>query len=413
MLLNNRYPKEEILGRNCRFLQGKHTDPKTVQAIRDAIKAGSKLEIELLNYRKDGIPFLNGFCMLPLHETGKRDGKVMYFLAIQKNVTVIVNPWRAPINRWTVPEVCMWLDKNGGGSYAKGFLQRDVNGAMLENMSLELLEQCGVVLTSEQNRILRLLQNEKALRVARGEQYGVGDANDPSMDDSTSMQSVSASQSRHDISRSEAGNSRVIQLDDEDESLSEASNYKNSSKTPDTTASMRTKGKTARKTVLQATFRNDLRPTVNIIVSSASTNIQELRRVLRKKTGRKFEVQSMQAPEGLTSKLQILLEPTLEGLDLLNFAVLDGIVDPILVTDNLGIIVFANDAAWSTFSFGDDPVDTYILDHLKTSVNKIDFVRDLRSNKLAVTTKDASKFTATFNPVTIGKCKLFVWAFVP
>lgn len=82
------YPKEEILGRNCRFLQGKHTDPKTVQAIRDALKDGSKLELELLNYRKDGIPFLNGFCMLPLHETGKRDGKVMYFLAIQKNVTV-------------------------------------------------------------------------------------------------------------------------------------------------------------------------------------------------------------------------------------------------------------------------------------------------------------------------------------
>ncbi len=77
--------------------KGKYTDPKSVQRIRDAIKAGTKCELELLNYRKDGTPFLNGFCMLPLHENGKKDGKVAYFLAIQKNVTVIVNPWRAPI----------------------------------------------------------------------------------------------------------------------------------------------------------------------------------------------------------------------------------------------------------------------------------------------------------------------------
>jgi PAS domain S-box-containing protein len=83
------YTKDEILGRNCRFLQGKHTDPKHVQSIRDAIRTGTRLEIDLLNYRKDGTPFINGFCMLPLHENGKTDGKIGFFLAIQKNVTVL------------------------------------------------------------------------------------------------------------------------------------------------------------------------------------------------------------------------------------------------------------------------------------------------------------------------------------
>ena len=304
----------------------------------------------------------------------------------------------------------MWLDKNGGGSYAKGFLQRDVSGAMLETMSLDLLQQCGVVLTAEQNRIMRLLQNEKALRVARGEQYGVtGDMGDPSLDDSTSMQSMSVS-SRHDVSI--ADNSKIIQLDDDDESLSEANAYKSSTKTPKTGGKKVTSG-TARKTIVTATFNRDNRPPVNIIVSSASTNIQELRRVLRKKTGRKFEVQSMKAPDGLTSKLAIVLEPTLEGLDLLNFAVLDGLSDPVLVTDNLGIIVFANDPSWTAMSFSDDPVDTYILKHVKMPVSKLDYVRELRSNKMQVTlTHDESKWTTTFNPVTLGKCKLHVWNFV-
>ncbi len=80
-----------------------------MQKIRDAIRTGTKLEVDLLNYRKvmpcpyhsdlsfflppfffqDGTPFINGFCMFPLHEKGERNGKIGFFIAIQKNVTVI------------------------------------------------------------------------------------------------------------------------------------------------------------------------------------------------------------------------------------------------------------------------------------------------------------------------------------
>src|SRR3990167_726076 len=50
-----RYPKEHIIGKNCRFLQGKLTNKSTVQSIRTAVDNGQPLEVEILNYRRDGI----------------------------------------------------------------------------------------------------------------------------------------------------------------------------------------------------------------------------------------------------------------------------------------------------------------------------------------------------------------------
>lgn len=48
------YPKEDIIGRNCRF-------PATVGKIRAAVKGGESLDVEILNYRRDGTAFWNRF----------------------------------------------------------------------------------------------------------------------------------------------------------------------------------------------------------------------------------------------------------------------------------------------------------------------------------------------------------------
>ena len=53
------YRKEEIEGRNCRFLQGKDTDPADVKKIREGINKKEPVSVCLLNYRKDGSSFLN------------------------------------------------------------------------------------------------------------------------------------------------------------------------------------------------------------------------------------------------------------------------------------------------------------------------------------------------------------------
>jgi hypothetical protein len=48
-----------VLGRNCRFLQGPDTDPRSVEKIRKAIEVGSDMSMCLLNYRVDGTTFWN------------------------------------------------------------------------------------------------------------------------------------------------------------------------------------------------------------------------------------------------------------------------------------------------------------------------------------------------------------------
>ena len=52
------YKPDEILGRNCRFLQGKDTDQKQLALIRDGIQNKTPITTQLKNYKKDGTFFL-------------------------------------------------------------------------------------------------------------------------------------------------------------------------------------------------------------------------------------------------------------------------------------------------------------------------------------------------------------------
>ena len=53
------YTLEEVMGKNCRFLQGEKTNKDTVSIIRHTIKNQINLRIDILNYKKDGTPFWN------------------------------------------------------------------------------------------------------------------------------------------------------------------------------------------------------------------------------------------------------------------------------------------------------------------------------------------------------------------
>jgi PAS domain S-box-containing protein len=78
------YTRDEILGRNCRFLQGSDTDPATIRRIRAAVDARQSIETEILNYRKNGEPFWNRLLMAPVFDA---TGNVTYFFASQVDVT--------------------------------------------------------------------------------------------------------------------------------------------------------------------------------------------------------------------------------------------------------------------------------------------------------------------------------------
>ncbi len=78
------YFPEEVLGYNCRFLQGHDTDPHTVTAIRSAIKKGQHLKVVLKNYRKDKTSFWNELILSPVHNEG---GELTHFIGVQNDIT--------------------------------------------------------------------------------------------------------------------------------------------------------------------------------------------------------------------------------------------------------------------------------------------------------------------------------------
>jgi len=63
------YTQEQVLGRNCRFLQGPGTNPKTVDIIRKAIATGADCTVCILNYKADGTPFWNQFFVAALRDS--------------------------------------------------------------------------------------------------------------------------------------------------------------------------------------------------------------------------------------------------------------------------------------------------------------------------------------------------------
>ncbi|WP_277980644.1 HWE histidine kinase domain-containing protein [Sphingomonas phyllosphaerae] len=75
----------ELVGRNCRFMQGPLTDPAEVTRLRGAIARCERIEVDLLNHRRDGAPFWNRLTVAPVHDAG---GALRYFVSSQLDVTL-------------------------------------------------------------------------------------------------------------------------------------------------------------------------------------------------------------------------------------------------------------------------------------------------------------------------------------
>ncbi|MUG95556.1 PAS domain-containing protein [Scytonema sp. UIC 10036] len=78
------YSQQEIIGRNCRFLQGAETDPMAIEQIREAIRFGHECRVIVQNYRKDGTSFWNELTVSPVRDTS---GKIINFIGIQTDIT--------------------------------------------------------------------------------------------------------------------------------------------------------------------------------------------------------------------------------------------------------------------------------------------------------------------------------------
>ena len=78
------YDEEEVIGRNCRFLQGPGTNPRHIKALREAIETGKAIDVEIVNHRKDGSRFVNELHLSPIFDD---DGEVRYIFGIQHDVS--------------------------------------------------------------------------------------------------------------------------------------------------------------------------------------------------------------------------------------------------------------------------------------------------------------------------------------
>ena len=78
------YSEEEVIGHNCRFLQGPGTNPRHIKAMREAIETGKAIDVEIVNHRKDGSRFVNELHLSPVFG---EDGEVRYILGIQHDVS--------------------------------------------------------------------------------------------------------------------------------------------------------------------------------------------------------------------------------------------------------------------------------------------------------------------------------------
>lgn len=74
------YSREEVIGRNCRFLRGARTERMQAAMLRDAIAQVRPTMVELINYRKDGTAFRNAVMVAPLFNG---DGEIEFFLGSQ------------------------------------------------------------------------------------------------------------------------------------------------------------------------------------------------------------------------------------------------------------------------------------------------------------------------------------------
>lgn len=80
------YSNEELIGRNCRILQGAETNRETVAVVRDALANGRGVSVDILNYRKDGSAFWNALFISPVWD---QQGRIIYFFASQLDFTNI------------------------------------------------------------------------------------------------------------------------------------------------------------------------------------------------------------------------------------------------------------------------------------------------------------------------------------
>ncbi len=153
------YQKSDVLGKNCRFLQGELTNQETVQKIRKCIQEGTASDIQILNYRKDGTMFWNIFQLLPLRN---RKGHITHFCAIQNDmsyVTIGANPLL-----WSPIQVASWLKLKGLQMFSKKMIDERISGSVFIDLTASDLDNMRIPVNQQQEMVNAIEEVRKKCR---------------------------------------------------------------------------------------------------------------------------------------------------------------------------------------------------------------------------------------------------------
>ncbi|KAM3418746.1 hypothetical protein BST61_g4720 [Cercospora zeina] len=136
------YTKEFAIGRNCRFLQGPKTSDPSVARLIQALRNGEECTETILNYKRDGTPFMNLLMIAPLYDN---KGAVRYFLGCQIDVSSLIEGGRGVESFAQLLAQYKTEAMNGSFGIRKGG-RRD---------PLAILSDWGQLLTEEEAEVVR------------------------------------------------------------------------------------------------------------------------------------------------------------------------------------------------------------------------------------------------------------------
>ncbi|PZW68650.1 PAS domain S-box-containing protein [Pseudomonas sp. URMO17WK12:I1] len=143
------YEVEEIVGQNCRFLQGAETDRSVVAQVREAISKRQEISVELINYRKDGSTFWNALFISPVYNDA---GELIYFFASQLDIS----------RRRDAEEGLRQAQKMEALGQLTGGIAHDFNNLLQVMIGyLEVLERTASKPEYDVERILRCVNNAR------------------------------------------------------------------------------------------------------------------------------------------------------------------------------------------------------------------------------------------------------------
>ncbi len=88
------YSTQFAKNQNCRFLQGEKTDPESVRQLKMSIKRGESCVSQIMNYKKDGTPFINYLSLTPISD---EEGRLTHYVGIQSDITELVERKQAEV----------------------------------------------------------------------------------------------------------------------------------------------------------------------------------------------------------------------------------------------------------------------------------------------------------------------------